>query len=320
MGKMLAGVCRFLFEDVLQCGCQSVWLCKKWKHITMYAKAFTLCSIGTGLFLSFAVPLKEYIDIRRMRNAAGDEFKALSMDAADAAAPPRERLGSDGLIIEEPADLQGRRVGESEYPMRSTIAKFLSGRAPHGKQAHRGLILSAVVFWTYMASYPKIFEDQITCDGNPPALGMQIFFGLFVFDIILQVWVLIHTKSGYDMVVNSPLSFAGGVVFSLLGRFDTYGDVSFTYKLLKCDTITWFSIWENVFYLPCPLEYFAIFALAVGILCFQALPGLFLLCSRKKLPMAMKFNEFNLILSVMSMEDPEDEEDEQVEQGYEQEY
>lgn len=284
----------------------------------MYVKAFTMCSIGSGLFLSFAVPLKEYLDMRRLgaatKEADPKAYEMMSMAAADEVdLGEGEGLGEQ-FQGEQMAPSFGKQVpGPSgrQYPAKMNVSKFLSGRSGHGKKAHIGLMMSALVFWGYIAVYPKLFKDKISCEGNPPAMGLQIFFGLFVADLVLQVWVLIHTENGYNMLINDMWGFAGGTLFSLLGRFDTYGDVSFTYKLLQCESITWFSIWDHVYTLPCPLEYFAIFALVIGVLCLQAIPGLLMLCCKKNFPLALKFNEFNLILTVMSQEKA----DEDLDQG-----
>lgn len=298
-GKMTAGSCRFLFEDVLQGSCQAVWLCKQWNKTTLFTKGFTLASIGSGLVLSLAVPLKEYIAVRSIQKQA---------EAANASEELNGAIPADATsAAKEDAYLQVKTVpaGEQElclWPAKVTVSDFLMAPSGHGRTAHTTLMASAVMFWGSMAVYPKIFGDQITCDGTPPALGQQIFFGHLCADIVLQAWVLNHTRNGYNMLVHNMRGFVSGVLFSTLGRFDTYGDVAFTYKLRKCEPITWFSIWGNVFNLPFPLEYFAVFALVVGILCLQAIPGLFLLCRQSRLPMAMKFNEFNLVLNVMQEE------------------
>jgi len=302
-GKFVAGSCRFLFEDVLQSFCQGIWLCKMWTGVTMSSKAFTLCSMASGFFLSLGVPVMEYLEIRRMRNQADPKaYKMMTMDAAD---------GEVQNSVEPKIDLSVASPKPTKYPMKVSVATFLSGQTAHSKTAHRGLLLSASVFWGYMVAYPKIFEGQITCKSSPPVLGLQIFFALWVFDLVLQVWVLCHTQHGYDIMIHKPVKFASGALFSLLGRFDTYGDVSFSYKLIKCEEITWFSIWGHVFSLPFPLVYFAVFALVLGVFCAQAVPGMLLLCRRQKLPLAMKFNEFNLILSVMTAETAELEREEE---------
>lgn len=284
----------------------------------MYTKAFTLCSIGSGLFLSLFVPLKEYLDMQRLNAAVKEKdpkaYELMNMAGAD---EPEE---ANQEYIPEYMRASYGNVPTREYPAKMNVSKFLGGSTPHGKKAHLGLMISSLLFWGYIAAYPKLFKDKISCEGNPPAMGLQIFFGLFVADLVLQVWVLIHTENGYNMLISNVLngfnSFAGGTIFSLLGRFDTYGDVSFTYKLLQCDSITWFSIHGTVYELPCPLEYFAIFALVIGVLCLQAIPGVLLLGCKARFPLALKFNEFNLILAVMSSEKNDDDtEEEQAMEG-----
>lgn len=272
-----------MFEDVLQCACQGIWLVKQWKLITLYSKVFTMCSIGSGLLLSFSGPLREYIKIKQIQGKGNTEG-----------------IGLNGPE-EGPVSIGGGR-DQDIFPTRASLQAFLTGDSEHGKKAHRGLIFSALLFWGAMAAYPKLFDKKITCDGSPPALGMQLFFGLFVFDIVVQVWVAIHTRKGYQMLLDSIFSFLSGTIFSLLGRFDTYGDVAFTYKLLKCEDITWFSIHDVKYHLPCPLQYVALFALIIGVLCLQAIPGLILLCCLKPLPLALKINEYNLLLQAMGEE------------------
>lgn len=310
-GKMVAGVVRFVFEDVLQSGCQGIWLIKKWKSITVYSKAFTLCSMSSGLLLSFAGPFYEFCKLQQIKEdvrRGGDriEFERGFWEAADqleTGGPNDKNEESLGNPYEKDKIYPANYPAYLKiYPAHLTIAEFLSGGASHGMKAHRALVMSAFLFWSWMGVYPKALDSQITCDGSPPALGLQLFFGLLILDILLQAWVLNHTLNGYKMLIDNIAGFLSGIGFSFLGRFDTYGDVSFTFKLLKCEEITWFSIHDAKYHLPCPLHYVALFALIIGILCFQALPGLFFLVSKRRLPLAMKLNEFNLILSVMALD------------------
>jgi hypothetical protein len=110
-----------------------------------------------------------------------------------------------------------------------------------------------------------------------------------------------------------------GYALSHLGRFDTYGDVTFAKMIATCEPITWFSIYDHYFYLPFgwDLASMVLVILIIGVLLFQALPGVVLLACRKRpgwkdyLPIAFKLNEYNLLLSVMVEEaDPTEHNDE----------
>mmetsp|Transcript_11533 Transcript_11533/g.20424 ORF Transcript_11533/g.20424 Transcript_11533/m.20424 type:complete len:154 (-) Transcript_11533:47-508(-) len=144
------------------------------------------------------------------------------------------------------------------------------------------------------------------CNGEPPALGQRLFFSIWLLDLLLQLWIISHTnwwQTAFRLVLPEVLK---GSFLSLLGRFDSYSDIFFTAKILKCEEITWFSfhffgtaqVWTLPFGLT--LSQIAVFAAFVGVLCCQALPGLFLLLMRRQLPLAFKFNEFNLLLEVMA--------------------
>lgn len=98
------------------------------------------------------------------------------------------------------------------------------------------------------------------------------------------------------------------ILFSFLGRYDTFSDVVFTTMLFSRPEITWFSIKGQVFHIPLmSLQYWSLFATACGVFVCQALPGMILLICKKHLPMAFKFNEFNLLLALTDMEIEEDD-------------
>merc|ERR1719453_2225412 len=91
---------------------------------------------------------------------------------------------------------------------------------------------------------------------------------------------------------------AEGIFFTCLARWDTFSDVVFTARVSDCEDITWFSVKGNVFYLPFGLtvQKLALFALIVGVFLFQALPALVLIACKGLTPLALKFNDFNIIM------------------------
>eukprot|EP00440_Ansanella_granifera_P073831 gb/GFBE01080110.1/.p1 GENE.gb/GFBE01080110.1/~~gb/GFBE01080110.1/.p1 ORF type:complete len:459 (+),score=99.76 gb/GFBE01080110.1/:1-1377(+) len=320
VGKAIAGALRFFLEDLLQGICQGIWLCKKWHHITVYMQLFTLGSIGAGLSLSLFGPFKEWLEMRRVRQEVGsnpEQEQKLTLGGeveADGSKDPL--LGQELKEIKPDAEagragtLTQQKEGAPLFPLSGSLQRFLMPSAAdlsnpelalHSSRAHRALIVSSLLFWSFMVSIPFVFDKQITCTGNPPATAIQAFFAIWIVDLLIQIWILSHTRTGYNMILQNLFGFAGGCLFSLLGRFDTYGDVLFTAKLRKCEPITWFSIWEHRFEFPSSmeLEWLAEFALVFGVGICQALPGVILLVGKRVLPLAFKLNEFNLLLSAM---------------------
>ena len=95
---------------------------------------------------------------------------------------------------------------------------------------------------------------------------------------------------------DAPMARYRCIVFGLLGRFDVYSDVIFYLTLNKCESITWFSIWHHKFHLGVELQSISCFVLVVGVFIAQAVPGVHLLYTKRIFPMALKFNDFSVLL------------------------
>jgi hypothetical protein len=177
----------------------------------------------------------------------------------------------------------------------------------NGSKVHPALVASSAVFWAMMVLLPWLLKETVTCDGAPPALATNLFLAHTALDLFLQVWIMIQTRHGFIITTMMPSKFLYGVGLTCMCRFDTFGDVLNTAKLFHCEPITWFSIKGWVFHIPFHMElsHIALATLVVGVLCAQALPGLVLLCRKSYLPIALKLNEFNLLLVVMMSEKDE---------------
>lgn len=73
-----------------------------------------------------------------------------------------------------------------------------------------------------------------------------------------------------------------------------------------CEPITWFSVYEHYFFLPLDLATLMLGVLVFGVFVCQMLPGLALLFSMGKsstrIPLALKLNDFCIILALVEYE------------------
>jgi len=196
-----------------------------------------------------------------------------------------------------------------------TIAEFLNGQdraALHWEGAHLVLVMSAGTFWIAMLSLPVLFGQKITRSPNVPLSSLMFFMLTSVTCVALELWVVIHTRQGlyflqnaWEFICTKPMAVLA-VLLSVVGRYDTFADIIFTIILFKDaehnGPITWFSIKDHKFWLPMPLHMISFYAVLIGVFICQALPGMILLISKKYLPMAFKFNEFQLLLAMTELE------------------
>eukprot|EP00746_Dinoflagellata_sp_MGD_P157614 gnl/MRDRNA2_/MRDRNA2_86261_c0_seq1.p1 gnl/MRDRNA2_/MRDRNA2_86261_c0~~gnl/MRDRNA2_/MRDRNA2_86261_c0_seq1.p1 ORF type:complete len:550 (+),score=95.32 gnl/MRDRNA2_/MRDRNA2_86261_c0_seq1:100-1749(+) len=342
-GKMLSGLVRFLFEDLVQSFCQCVFLCKVWHHVSMNTKIFTFCSILAGITTSLMGPITELLKVRRinqervkMQGGEMVELKVFGDEADDASYQPlldaTERSkntetkdkptsvatsSSPPATGQAPAAKEGKASAEQDVRLsieifNMSVPELIRGRSTysnHGKRAHRLLMAGALLFWCAMGMIPFVFDESLTCGGNIPAGGHLVFFMVCILNLMIEFWIMIHGREGYLMFRNHHPKFILGVVLSFLGRFDTYSDVTSATMIMKCEAITWWSIEGLKFELPGGLELaqISLFALMVGVFLLQALPGTILLFRNRALPIALKLNEFNVLLAVMENDVQNDE-------------
>jgi hypothetical protein len=385
MSKAIAGFLRLLLEDVFQAACQTVYMIKLWKLMSMSAKAFTILSISSGVILSVIGPTAELQAARAARQKAVDagqeadlgleenpkskdyaqlatEEQALSgdkseplLESAEAGAGERHvwtrrgvqqmppdlaqelgypKVGSpvtssqlnqladegielnmliqDGMLkVQEDkpkvhANVKARNILTlRNLPLEDLLLQRNRGaRHVNRKSAYALLQFSSIVFWTLMATMPFILQGAVTCDGGPPAVSVYLFFAHTSLDLLAQLWISAQTRHGFIMFAQMSRQFWFGIAFTCLCRFDTFGDVINTAKLFKCEPITWFSIKDHYFHMPfgIPLAYVSLATLVFGVFVCQAIPGMVLLFRKSHLPIALKLNEFNLLLTVMKTE------------------
>eukprot|EP00746_Dinoflagellata_sp_MGD_P122837 gnl/MRDRNA2_/MRDRNA2_57607_c0_seq1.p1 gnl/MRDRNA2_/MRDRNA2_57607_c0~~gnl/MRDRNA2_/MRDRNA2_57607_c0_seq1.p1 ORF type:complete len:555 (-),score=112.80 gnl/MRDRNA2_/MRDRNA2_57607_c0_seq1:147-1811(-) len=332
-GKMVSGLVRFLFEDLIQSFCQCVFLCKVWHHVSTSTKVFTFCSIVAGVSISLMGPVMEMLKVRKLRKEKGevhggedmqltvfgedpDSTYELLHDTEDKkeklleekqATPEKNNVAPEGEAAAKQVkdDIKQDVPQFTETTIRNmSIPEFIRGGSmdsKHGKWAHGLLVSGALMFWIAMGMIPFLFDEKLTCGGNIPAGGHLVFFMTVMINLMIEFWIMIHGREGYLMFRNHHPKFILGAVLSFLGRFDTYSDVTSVTMILKCDAITWWSIEGIYFYVPFGLELsqIALFALMVGVFLCQALPGTILLVRKRAFPIAFKLNEFNVLLAVM---------------------
>merc|ERR1711870_83435 len=104
-----------------------------------------------------------------------------------------------------------------------------------------------------------------------------------------------------------------GIVFENMGRYDTFGDVANALSIQACAReapahYSWFSIQDYVFQLPADLGRMMTYGLLL-IIAMQVVPGLILLAARKFGAIALKLNEFCILINAIAREAYCDEED-----------
>lgn len=195
-----------------------------------------------------------------------------------------------------------------------TFLKGAPGRPPreHAIFGHRALLLSATLFWGGMAGVPFIFKSKLTCGADIPMSAIMYFFGLATMCIFCELYVMVHIEDGVRFIMNfvervrscHNIMFTMSPFLSYVARFDTFSDIVFTVFLHACPPIHYITIkaindgkkmWIPYF----PLQTWALWTLLIGVVFFQVLPGLCMLCTQKYLPMGLKLNEFNTLLAII---------------------
>jgi len=296
-----------------------VFLIKKWHFTTWSSKAFTIMSISTGITLSLFVPLKECVTARTLRNRATSKRPELArdlvMDQAGQSKASATAQATSVAIEFFPEDPMATTIERDMY-----IAEYLQGKAyttRHASMCYKALVASSSLFWTSMIALT--FVERPSCGGDQPWLRYIIFLFVTCFDLLVQVWVLLHSRLGYHLVIFKPWRLFAGIVLTILGHFDSFADVTFTGMLQNCDDITAFTIKERYFHisywragktfdgdrvfpLPCKLADISFMALTIGVFVFQTLPGMYMLFTKAKIPVGFKMNELNLLLTLMDEE------------------
>lgn len=335
MSKFIAGSLRLLLEDVLQAFCQSAFLIKTWRKLSWGSRMFTILSISAGISLSIAGPAKELFAARKMKRLMGSsETAAVSLDEpetpADPTVPEKKPLLADSTAAADSQEAgatpatPGTPTTNSDptNPSRNTVLRnmtvsdFIAQRGRGSKHvnartAYRALVISCSFFWISRAAMPFVFRQRITCEGDPPAGAVYVFFAVAVVDLLVQVWVAMHSRQGFLIMTLTPAKLLIGSFLSVLGKFDTFSDVISTVQLQRCEELTWVSIEGHYFYMPSigsftpSVSQIALATLIVGIFLLQALPGAVLLARKQYLGIAFKLSELNLLLVVAEDEGEE---------------
>jgi len=303
IGKASAGAIRTLLEDLLQLSCQVIFLIKKWKLLEPHMKVYTLSSITAGMALAVLGPTKEYLSMRNMRAKAKSKrptlLNSLGLDADNSAM---------AVSTCSAQKTQGpfMAAAPGTYTLRDTsIVELVTGKGymkKHSEQVHQVLVGTATFYWCLMLL--MFAFDNPACGEQTPRWKWLSFVASTLVDFVAQLWISLHGRQGYKLLIFNFRKILFGTFLSVLGHFDTFADVNFTSMISECEPITWFSIKDTVYNLPLglSLQNVANFTLIVGVFMFQAVPGILFLVRKQWLPMIFKINEFNLLLTVMEFE------------------
>jgi len=324
--KAGAGTIRLLLEDVLNVFVQAAFLVKYWDQFQFGIRLFTMASMGAGLICSFLGPVKDLVGSCKVsRQAAGAGFSGKLTIGGGSRQLEEDEPAQP--LLEESAPVadseQGKRVHD---PYDGSVLDFITeGRAEHSVAAHRVLIVNSLLSWGSVALVPVLFGDGIKGGVNAvvPSSAVLFFVLVTISSILVELWIVAHTKSGFNMLIYCGENFwkaitckgykeavaNGAIVLSILGRWDTFSDVVFATILCKTDVITeltFSSTLHKTIALPVPLHQISLFSVIIGVFCFQAIPGILLMMTKKGLPAAFKLNEFNFLLGVIELEAEED--------------
>lgn len=238
--KFFAGAVRFTVEDVLNGWCQMVYLLRYWhsKELTESSRWFTVMSIAASIALSLVGPAKEYISFRRL------EHLYTMIDAAE---------------VQEKEVARGEQLIELTLQRGSDSGAVLlqPGLLPRWQNAT--LVIASGTFWLAMAMIPVLLRAKMK-KANVPMSTVMYFVLTGCVCVFMELCVVVHTRHGLHFIQNMGVhltkAFHGhaagsmgvlALVLSLLGRYDTVGDVVFTLILFKdaehtgMET-TWFTI------------------------------------------------------------------------------
>lgn len=305
MAKGIAGLIRFLSEDVYNGICQLIYLCKIWheEQVTSGSKAFVIASVTTGVLCSLLGPLQEALALRSMGGCCFCFGHSAPVYAHDPESQGLVSQASGSPTAGGAPDTVHKGPGLEELMFRSDC--------PKGRRLHGALLASAVWYWASMALIYFLVEPS--CNGGVPQSAWMLYMSMTMGTTLLEVWILIHTKNGNLLFKNCGLPFILGVVFENMGRFDTFGDVTNAVLIKACSdenpaAFSWFEIHKQRFYLPADLGQMLTWGL-LGIVLMQSIPGLLMLGFKKWTAIGLKLNEFCILLNAIAREAYRDEVD-----------
>jgi len=191
-----------------------------------------------------------------------------------------------------------------------SIRRFLSdGDVPKGRVAHRLLLIAASMYWATMLLI--YFAADIPCGQGAPKWAWMAFLCMSVVSHVAEFWALVHCKRGFFILSDFEPALFIGVCFGNLGRFDSFSDVTTSVAIENCaaedpEFFSWFSIHGHVVQLPADLGTLVRIGLLM-IVVFQLVPALVFLISKRLIPVALKLNEFGIIIAAMETELNDDE-------------
>ena len=300
-GTMLAGFVRLFAEDMLNGSCQMIYLCKIWRdpEVSSTSKMFTVASVGAGLLASSLAPIQDYSRLREVR----DEERLAHERYVHMKSAPRSEIG---VLRAAANDMDNYFADLSGISVRRALTNPYSHKASW--IMHRSLVFSALVFWGSMAVIYAAVD--VHCGQDPPKEAWLIFNFACMFCMMTEVWVVNHMAHGHKILQSCNSGLLLGVFMGWLARFDSFSDITNTLSVINCvadhpDRYSWFSIWGRKFYLIMDLGSLVRISL-VMVVVFEAIPGITFLACRTKMTLALKLNEFSIVLTVLHQELVED--------------
>lgn len=302
-GRRMAGFVRLFAEDMLNGSCQMIYLCKIWRdpEVSSESKMFTVASVGAGLLASSLAPIQDYSRLREVR----DEQRLARESYGHIQSTPR--FNSEMSVLRNATnDMDNYLADLSDISVRRALTNPKSHKASW--IMHRSLVFSALLFWGSMAVIYAAVD--VHCGQDPPKEAWLIFNFACVFCMMTEVWVVNHMAHGHKILQSCNSGLLLSVFMGWLARFDSFSDITNTLSVINCvadhpDRYSWFSIWGRKFYLPMDLGSLMRISL-VMVAVFEAIPGITLLACRTKMTLALKLNEFSIVLTVLHQELVED--------------
>mmetsp|Transcript_79788 Transcript_79788/g.207428 ORF Transcript_79788/g.207428 Transcript_79788/m.207428 type:complete len:486 (-) Transcript_79788:123-1580(-) len=332
VSKLAASMTRVLFEDVYHGGIQAIYLCKVWKVATFSTKAFTLGSIAAGVMASLAGPIVELSALRSIDQQIGYKRVDLDIDwAVDgengiAAQKPLQqsltRSPGFGQSSDEPEQAKGQTLNSegkaasgqaasaSVVMIHTSVRRLLMDPSlAQGAKIRKYLLLAAMVYWVSMGAI--LLLPGLKCNEPMPKSVWMLFFFSTLLNLLVEIWSLVQCRFGYHLFTSLDSQFFIGVFFGLLGKFDTFSDVTNAAIIRDCAAqhpglYSWFSIHGHVTRLPFGADLGQLALLGLVLIVFlQAMPALILFATprlRNYLALSLKFNEFCLLLNALGAE------------------
>jgi len=166
-------------------------------------------------------------------------------------------------------------------------------------RAHIPLVIVSVMYWS--SAIAVYFSFDLKCGEALPVSVYLLYSLVTSCCLATEFSVLKFCCKKAALRKMTMFKMVMEIGFGRLGHFDSFGDAAGAHLMQACSTadpefFSWFSVWGHRFQLPTDLGTMMLVGMII-ILLFQTLPALVLLISKQYMPVALKFNEFTLLLA-----------------------